>query len=202
MRCWIQQWKKEKGLRKLWFHSQVLSSIWKSHFPSLDLFPYLYNRERVRLASGPVYPKGLCFCDKGQRSCQSTRLRAGNPFPPFKTEQNELPYNHRCYCNCSFLLHFLKHGPRGKNKDSYRSPTDTRIHRSTLTGTHESDRYTSSWRHRVPNWVTQTIYPVRPNLSIDRGMPQQVSLIVPQEREFTKETKTPRSGRGRAESWL
>ena len=32
------------------------------------------------------------------------------------------------------------------------------------------------------------------NISIDRGMPQQVSFIVPQEREFTKETKTPANG--------
>lgn len=37
-----------------------------------------------------------------------------------------------------------------------------------------------------------------PNLSIDRGLPQQVSLIVPQEREFTKEANSQeQSGEGR-----
>lgn len=34
------------------------------------------------------------------------------------------------------------------------------------------------------------------SISIDGGLPQQVSLIVPQEREFTKETKTLKQGRG------
>lgn len=85
---------KEKGIRGLWIHSQELVSIWKSHFLSLDLFPYVYNRERIRLASGPLHPQGLCFCDKGQRISQSICLRAGNLFPSFKTEQNEIPHNH------------------------------------------------------------------------------------------------------------
>lgn len=38
------------------------------------------------------------------------------------------------------------------------------------------------------------------SISIDGGLPQQVSLIVPQEREFTKETKTLKQGQGGGQS--
>lgn len=171
----------------------------------MDLFPHLYNRERIRLASGPVYPKGLCFCDKGQRSCQSIHLKAGNPFPPFKklSKMNCL-LTTDADCNCSFLLHFLKHGPRGKSKDSYSSHTDTRIHRSTRMGTQESDTLKNlTHTHPAGDTGYLTRWPKAyaqsgPNLSIDRGLPQQASLIVPQEREFTKEANSQEQcGEGR-----
>lgn len=57
--------KKAKGVRR------PLLSIWKSHFLSLELFPYPHNREITRLASSPMQPKGLCFCGKGQKFCDT-----------------------------------------------------------------------------------------------------------------------------------
>ena len=76
-------------------------------------------------------PRAYVFFDKGQRSCQSLRLRAGTAPPPFKTEQMNCRITPDADSNCSALLP-LPEAPtsRGNTKiPTHR--TLTTIHRST-----------------------------------------------------------------------
>lgn len=79
-------------------------------------------------------------------------------------------------------------------------PLPTQLFTVAHTDTQESDKCTDAdagrLRHK-PQIQSGT------RTTVDRGLPQKVSLTVPQERELTKETKTLKHGQGgRAEFWL
>lgn len=84
-------------------------------------------------------------------------------------------------CNPPFLLHFLKH-EAGEETAAHRTHPDT----STPTGAtkNQTGADTSKLRHKPTDCTLSS-----PQTHLDRNRPQQANLIVPQEREFPKETK-------------